>query len=144
MTNCYYLSFLIDEIWLDLQDNIFYFPYHWETFHNRPSGRTDWTFILGWHQKSLNADIGRAEGFDGQASPLGFSEWACVFRWARLFLGPSKWVCEPYFSKPYQLPPSPCVRCTWARAVTLLASGAISTCLFGAGLVRAWSPPLVL
>ena len=29
MMNCYYLSFLIDEIWLDLQDNIFYFPYLW-------------------------------------------------------------------------------------------------------------------
>ena len=24
MMNCYYISFLIDEIWLDLQDNIFY------------------------------------------------------------------------------------------------------------------------
>ena len=34
MMNCYYLSFLIDEIWLDLQDNIFYFPYLLETFHN--------------------------------------------------------------------------------------------------------------
>ena len=89
-TNCYYLSFLIDEIWLNLQDNIFYFPYHWETFHNRPSGRADWTFILGWHQKGLNANVGRAEGFDGQASP-------CVFRWARLFLGPGKWACEPFF-----------------------------------------------
>ena len=53
MMNCYYLSFLIDEIWLDLQDNIFYFPYLWETSHNRPLGRADWTFILGWHQKAL-------------------------------------------------------------------------------------------
>ena len=25
MMNCHYLSFLIDEIWLDLQDIIFYF-----------------------------------------------------------------------------------------------------------------------
>ena len=65
MMNCYYLSFLIDEIWLDLQDNIFYFPYHWETFHNQPSGRAEWTFILGWYQKGLNVDVGRAEGFDG-------------------------------------------------------------------------------
>ena len=100
MMNCYYLSFLIDEIWLDLQDNIFYFPYLWETSHNRPSGRVDWTFILGWHQKSLNADVKRAEGFNGHASPLGFSEWACVFRWVRLFLGPGEWACEPYFSNP--------------------------------------------
>ena len=106
MTNCYYLSFLIDEIWLDLQDNIFYFPYHWETFHNRPSGRADWTFILGWHQKGWNADVGRAEDFDGQASPLGFSDWACVFRWAGLFLGPDKWACQPYFSNPISCPPA--------------------------------------
>ena len=106
MTNCYYLSFLIDEILLDLQDNIFYFSYHWETFHNRPSGRVDWTVILGWHQKGLNADVGRAEGFDGQASPLGFNEWACVFRWARLFLGPGKWACEPYFSNPTSCSPA--------------------------------------
>ena len=65
MMNCYYLSFLIDEIWLDLQDNIFYFPYLWETFHNRPSSQANWTFILGWHQKGLSADVGRVEGFNG-------------------------------------------------------------------------------
>ena len=41
------------------------------------------------------------------------------------------------FFKPYQLPPSPWVRCTWARAVSFLASDAISTCLFGGGLVKA-------
>ena len=74
MMNCYYFSFLIDEIWLDLQDNIFYFPYFWETSHNRPSGRANLTFILGWHQKGLNADVKMAEGFNGHASPLRFSE----------------------------------------------------------------------
>ena len=100
MMNCYYLSFLIDEIWLDLQDNIFYFPNLWETSHNRPSGRADWTFIPGWHQKGLNADVKRAECFNGNTFPLGFSEWACVFRWTRLFLEPNEWVCEPYFSNP--------------------------------------------
>ena len=52
MMNCYYLSFLIDEIWLDLQDNIFYFSYLWETSDNRPLGRANWAFILGWHQKA--------------------------------------------------------------------------------------------
>ena len=41
------------------------------------------------------------------------------------------------FLKPYQLPPSPWVRCTWARVVSLLVSDAISTCLFGSGLVKA-------
>ena len=106
MTNCYYLYLFIDEIWLDLQDNIFYFPYIWETFHNRPSGLPDWTFILGWHHKGLNADVGRAEAFNGQASPLGFSEWACVFRWAGLFLGSGEWAYKPYFSNPINCPPA--------------------------------------
>ena len=40
--------------------------------------------------------------------------------------------------------PNPYVRCTWARVVTFLASDAISTCMLGAGLFRAWSPLLVL
>ena len=43
---------------------------------------------------------------------------------------------NPFF-KPYQLPPSPCVRRAWARVVTFLVSDAISTCLLGAGLVKA-------
>ena len=46
--------------------------------------------------------------------------------------GPS----SPFF-KPYQLPPSPCARLVWARAVTFIVSDAISTCLLGAGLVKA-------
>ena len=102
----YFLFFLIDEIWLGLQDNIFYFPYLWETFHNRPSGLADWTFILGWHQKGQNADVERAEGFNEQASPLGFSEWACVFHWVLLFLGPGEWTYEPYFSNPISCLPA--------------------------------------
>ena len=60
------------------------------------------------------------ECFNGHASPLGFSEWSC----------------EPIFQT-YQLPPSPCVRRAWARAVTFLVSDAISTCLLGVGLVKA-------
>ena len=67
-----------------------------------------------------------------------------MFLWARLFLGPGEWACEPYFSNPINCPPSPCVRCTWARAVTFLASGAISTCLLEAGLVKAWLSSYVL
>ena len=46
--------------------------------------------------------------------------------------GPS----SPFF-KPYQLPPSPCARRARARAVTFLVSDTISTCLLGAGLVKA-------
>ena len=39
MMNCHYLSFLIDEIWLDLQDIIFYFLYLWETSYNWSLGQ---------------------------------------------------------------------------------------------------------
>ena len=46
---------------------------------------------------------GRTEGFNGQASPLGFSEWACVFRGARFFLGPGEWANEPYFLNPISI-----------------------------------------
>ena len=68
---------------------------------------------LGLASESLNASMGM---------PL---LWGLVS-------GPA----SPFF-KPYQLPPSPCVRRAWARAVTFLISDATSTCLFGAGLVKA-------
>ena len=74
--------------------------YLWETSHNQSLGQADWALILGWHQKGLNAGVKRPECFNGHASPLGFSELACVFRWARHFLGPGEWACEPYFSNP--------------------------------------------
>ena len=83
-----------------------------------------------------------------QDRPLGLADWAgakgpgyCIGRATSLGLasGPAS-----QFFKPYQLPPSPCVRNAWARAVTLLVSVAISTCLFGAGLVKALSPSYVL
>ena len=48
------------------------------------------------------------------------------------------------FLQPYQLPPSPCVRSAWARAVILVASVAVSTCPPGVGFVKAYSPPYVL
>ena len=48
------------------------------------------------------------------------------------------------FSSLHQLPPNPCVWNAWARAVILLVSVAISTCLFGAGSVKALSPSCVL
>ena len=37
---------------------------------------------------------------------------------------------------PHQLPPSPCVRTAWARAVINLATVVISTCLFRYGLIK--------
>ena len=41
-----------------------------------------------------------------------------------------------YFFKPNQLPPSPWLQRVWARAVSLLESGATSTWSLRAGLVR--------
>ena len=85
----------------------------------RPLGQANWTSVLGWRQ---------GPGcFTGRASSLGLAS------------GPAS-----LFFKPYQLPPSPCVRYAWARAVKFLVSGAISTCLLGAGLVRDLSPLYVL
>ena len=40
------------------------------------------------------------------------------------------------FLYPYQLPPSPCVRIAWARAVIIPVTVAISTRLFGYGLIK--------
>ena len=124
-----YLIFLIGEIYLDLQDNILLgiilFPLSMEFVlicrlwafsitHNRPLGRADWAFILGWRQ--------RPECFNGRASSLGLAS------------GPA----SPFF-KLYQLPPSLCVRCAWVRVITFPVSDAISMCLLGARLVKAWS-----
>ena len=47
------------------------------------------------------------------------------------------------FFKPYQLPPSPCVRRACAKAVSFIESGASSTCLLRVRLVRALSPSYV-
>ena len=46
--------------------------------------------------------------------------------------------------KPYQLPPSPCVRTAWARAIIIPASIAISTCPFGLALIAAISRALIM
>ena len=46
--------------------------------------------------------------------------------------------------KPYQLPPSPCVRIAWARAVIVPASIAFPTCPFGLALIAAISRTLIM
>ena len=104
--------------------------------HNRPLGRADWAFIL--HPRLASK---RPECLNGHAQRIGPSSWAGVKR-SECFnghaspLGLASELASPFF-KPYQLPPSPCVWRAWARAVTFLISDAISTCLLGAGLVRA-------
>ena len=52
----------------------------------------------------------------------------CSFGLASEILGP--------FLSPYQLPPNPCVRTAWERAVIIPATVAISTCLLGYGLIK--------
>ena len=61
--------------------------------------------------------------------------WAFLF-----FFGPKGWACE----WPYQLPPSPCVRTAWTRAVIVLASFTISTCLFELSLIAVISRMLIM
>ena len=61
--------------------------------------------------------------------------WAFLF-----FFGPKGWVCE----WPYQLLPSPCVRTAWTRVVIVLASFALSTCLFGLSLIAVISRMLIM
>ena len=59
LMSCYIVNYLISLLvrfgWIFkiiYYWGLFYFPYLWETSHNRPLGRADWTFILGWHQKA--------------------------------------------------------------------------------------------
>ena len=79
-----------------------------------------------WTRLSFWADAKGLGVFIGPASSLG------------LVSGPAR-----LFFKPHQLPPSTCARCAWARAVSFLVSGVISTCQLGAGLVRALSTSYV-
>ena len=83
-----------------------------------------------------------ALGANKLGSRFGPVPGAQAFHWAYLFLGLRKWACAPIF-KPYQFPPSPWVRRACARVVSFLESGATSTCLLKAGLVRALSPSYV-
>ena len=72
--------------------------------------------------------LGRHSGlgcFIGPTSPLWPNGWAPIF-------------------KPHQLPPSPCVRIAWARAVIVPVSFAISTCRFGLALIAAISRVLIM
>ena len=63
MMSCHYLSFLIDEIWLDRQDNILLgaiiFPvltkhnlicwiWTFSFIQDRPLGLVGWAFVLDW------------------------------------------------------------------------------------------------
>ena len=82
-------------------------------------GRTNWAPVLGRYLGPVR--------FNELTLSLGLvSGTACLF------------------SKPYQLPPNTWLRRAWARAVSFLESGAISTWPFRAGVVRALSSSTVL
>ena len=82
----------------------------------------NWAHVLGLRQRS-----GR---FTRPAYKSSFNHASRTWGWA----------CWPIFFKPNQLPPSPWLQRAWARAVSFLKSGATSTWLLRAGLIRALSP----
>ena len=65
----------------------------------------------------------------------------------RCFIGPSSFSLGPRdgpANGPISCPPSPCVRTAWTRAVIVLASFAISTCLFELSLIAVISRMLIM
>ena len=77
----------------------------------------------------------RALDLASRASILGCYGGAWVLHGAHHSFGLASGILGP-FLYPYQLPPSPCVRIAWARAVILPAAVAISTCLLGYELIK--------
>ena len=75
-------------------------------------------------------------GLASQTFALGWYGGAWVLPWHTIPLGLASGIVSP-FLYPHQLPPNPCVRIAWARAVILLITVAISTCLLGNGLIKA-------
>ena len=66
---------------------------------------------------------------------LGCCGGAWVWHGAHCSFGLVSGILGP-FLYPHQLPPSPCVRTAWVRAVIIPATVAISTCLLGYGLIK--------
>ena len=109
-----YPPFIISEIYL--QDmGLLSYPHH------RPLERVNWVFLfgpmLGARMLYRSCLLFRAQGMGLRMAPI---------------------------SKPYQLPPSPCVQTAWARAVIVPASIGISTCLFRLALIVAISRVLIM
>ena len=102
MMICYYLSFLIDKIWLDRQDNIllgvilfFVLPKHnlicriwtFQFIQDRPLGLAGRAFVLGWYRG------------------------AWVLRWAYHSFGLGEWDGEPIFLTLSVAPQPLCTDC---------------------------------
>ena len=97
----------------------------------------DYSFNVTYPQ-----DLGFAIWTPGRTGPLLLlGRGQAVLLGLSLICGPIVWA--PFF-KPYQLPPSPCVRIAWARAVIVPVSFAISTCRFRLALIAAISRVLIM
>ena len=70
-----------------------------------------------------------------RASVLGCYGGAWVLYGAYYSFGSASGILGP-FLYPHQLPPSPCVRIAWARAVILLATIIISMCLLEYEIIK--------
>ena len=75
-------------------------------------------------------------GSDKLGLCLGYYEGIWMWHGAHRSFGLVSGMFGP-FSYPHQLPPSPCLRIAWARAVVIPVTIAISTCLFGLILIAA-------
>ena len=131
---CYYFPFLIDKIWLDRQDNILLGVILFSVWAKYNLIGRIWTFLF---IQDRPLDLA------SRAFVLGWYRGAWLLRWAHHFFELGEWACEPIFQTP-SVAPQPLCTLAWARAVILLVSVAVSTCLFGAGLVMALSPSYVL
>ena len=127
MMICYYLSFLIDEIRLDRQDNILLGVILFSVLAKHNLICRIWTFQFSQY---------RPLGLAGRAFVLGWYRGAWVLCWAYHSFGLGEWDGEPIFLT-LSITPSPCVRIVWARTVIILVSVAISTCPLGVGLIKA-------
>ena len=102
MMICYYLSFLIDDIWLDGQDNILlgiilFFVLAefnlicricaFQIIQDWPLGLVDLAFVLGWHRG------------------------AWILHWAYHFFGLGEWAGELIFLIPSISPQPLCTEC---------------------------------
>ena len=92
MMTCYYLSFLIEEIWLDLQDNILLGVILFSVLakHNRICRIWTFQFIQG-----------RPLGLAGRVFVLGWYQRAWVLHWHTIPLGLTSGMVSLFFS-PYQ------------------------------------------
>ena len=85
---------------------------------------------VDWPSMGLPIFPSSCVGSDELGLCLGCCEGAWMWHGAHCSFGLVSGILDP-FLYPHKLPPSPCVRTAWARAVIIPATVAISTCLLG-------------